>query len=364
VQVLLGARVPFGVVTLSPTGAEEAEALGIPVLRGDAARARTLQLAGVERAKALVVPDDEPGMAHRVVAVARSLNPTMHVAVRTRRRAEVAELVAAGADEVVAEELEGVVQLFRDVLRHYSIGADEILRHEDALRRDGYAALAAAQAGRPPVLDCTLGEDCLDRRRVRLRAGAPAVGRTLGALALDAGHGLEPLALFRDGAELRARGELELAVGDELELRGAARAFASAAALFRTPVDDMGDDAADAVKPAPTAAAVIDAAARRVSFDTRTALALAVDPRTSRCAHVADLRPVVPQTPGCAECLAAGRDDWVHLRLCMTCGHVGCCDDSPGRHATGHWQTSRHAVMRSLEPGERWGWCFADGLEP
>jgi len=63
---------------------------------------------------------------------------------------------------------------------------------------------------------------------------------------------------------------------------------------------------------------------------------------------------------GCVACLAEGRDDWVHLRLCLTCGFVGCCDSSPRRHATGHFGDTGHPVIRSFEPGERWRWCFVD----
>jgi CPA1 family monovalent cation:H+ antiporter len=82
------------------------------------------------------------------------------------------------------------------------------------------------------------------------------------------------------------------------------------------------------------------------------------------CEHVKDLpdaepAPVTPQ--GCQECLAAGMR-WVHLRLCESCGHVGCCDSSPGRHASGHYRGSGHPVVRSFEPGEDWRWCFADEL--
>ncbi len=69
--------------------------------------------------------------------------------------------------------------------------------------------------------------------------------------------------------------------------------------------------------------------------------------------------PVVPRTHGCEECLARG-DWWVHLRLCMTCGHVGCCDDSPNRHATKHFHRTKHPVVKSFEPGEDWAWCYAD----
>jgi phosphoenolpyruvate-protein phosphotransferase len=81
------------------------------------------------------------------------------------------------------------------------------------------------------------------------------------------------------------------------------------------------------------------------------------------CEHATKLHPVPPRTPGgCEECLAAG-DSWVHLRLCLTCGHVGCCDDSPGRHATQHAHHTSHPVIASYEPGERWAWCYVDETE-
>jgi hypothetical protein len=69
--------------------------------------------------------------------------------------------------------------------------------------------------------------------------------------------------------------------------------------------------------------------------------------------------PVRPSGNGCEECLATGAG-WVHLRLCMTCGHVGCCDSSPNRHATGHHHATKHPVIKSFEPGEDWAWCFVD----
>lgn len=80
------------------------------------------------------------------------------------------------------------------------------------------------------------------------------------------------------------------------------------------------------------------------------------------CVHLAYVRAVTPSAPGCEECLAAGRHDWLHLRLCLYCGHVGCCDSSPGRHARFHFDTTNHPIVRSLEPGEHWLWCYADEM--
>jgi uncharacterized UBP type Zn finger protein len=82
------------------------------------------------------------------------------------------------------------------------------------------------------------------------------------------------------------------------------------------------------------------------------------------CEHVKQLPDTdpAPATPqGCQECLAEGTR-WVHLRLCLSCGHVGCCDSSPRRHASGHYREIGHPVVRSFEPGEDWRWCFADEL--
>jgi uncharacterized UBP type Zn finger protein len=85
------------------------------------------------------------------------------------------------------------------------------------------------------------------------------------------------------------------------------------------------------------------------------------DEATATCPHLSTIdKTVRPHTKGCEECLAMG-DEWVHLRLCMQCGHVGCCDDSKNKHATAHFRASGHPVIiRSLEPGERWAWCFVD----
>jgi uncharacterized UBP type Zn finger protein len=76
--------------------------------------------------------------------------------------------------------------------------------------------------------------------------------------------------------------------------------------------------------------------------------------------HIVYIRPVVPQTTeGCQECLLIG-SPWLHLRLCLTCGHVGCCDSSPMRHARAHARTDGHPIVRSFEPGEAWRWCYVD----
>jgi hypothetical protein len=82
---------------------------------------------------------------------------------------------------------------------------------------------------------------------------------------------------------------------------------------------------------------------------------------TPACTHLDTIKDVAPSDDGCRECLETG-DSWVHLRVCQQCGHVGCCDDSPNRHASTHSRELSHPVVRSFEPGEDWYWCYADDL--
>jgi uncharacterized UBP type Zn finger protein len=77
------------------------------------------------------------------------------------------------------------------------------------------------------------------------------------------------------------------------------------------------------------------------------------------CQHFLHPEPLRPSARVCEECVATG-STWVHLRLCLQCGHVGCCDSSPNQHATAHHHATEHPAIRSFEPGETWGWCYVD----
>lgn len=346
VRVLNGTGVPFVIITLSPEGAREAEEKGYLVLRGDSTRQRTLEHVGIERAKVLVIADDDAATAARITIVARMANPTMRIVVRTRYLAEVDALAEAGADRVLAEELEAVVQLFADVLREYRVEPEVIEAQEAAVRAGRYAALRAADL--PPLPPCPLEGDCLETRTVTVREAAPAAGRRLDELGLGA-YGLQVRGLRTgDGAwEEDPSDDVVLSPGLEVALAGTAEAFARGAPLFRPAGGPLP------APPPPTR--------RRVTIDTEQVITL--EPAEgARCDHLSQIRPVHPGSRGCEECLRTG-DDWVHLRICMSCGHVGCCDDSKNRHATAHFRATNHAVMRSIEPGERWGWCFVDEVE-
>ncbi len=79
------------------------------------------------------------------------------------------------------------------------------------------------------------------------------------------------------------------------------------------------------------------------------------------CSHLDQIREVTPSANGCEECLQTG-DTWVHLRICMICGHVGCCNDSKNKHATRHYHQTGHPIIKSFEPGENWMWCYVDRI--
>jgi Zn-finger in ubiquitin-hydrolases and other protein len=80
---------------------------------------------------------------------------------------------------------------------------------------------------------------------------------------------------------------------------------------------------------------------------------------SANCRHLRLVREVSPSARGCEECLQSG-DAWVHLRLCRICGHVGCCDESPHKHASAHYQATGHPVTEAYDPPEGWGWCYID----
>ena len=83
----------------------------------------------------------------------------------------------------------------------------------------------------------------------------------------------------------------------------------------------------------------------------------------AECTHLDQIRVTLPTKHVCEECVAMGAK-WVHLRMCLICGNVACCDSSPNRHASAHFRKSKHPLVRSIEPGETWVWCYPDDMSP
>jgi len=354
VRVLRGSRVPFVVTTLSPGGANEAESEGLPVLRGDSTRQHTLILAGIERAKMVVVADDDPVVAIRVVATARVLAPTARILVRTRYQSDAASLADAGADLVIADELESVVQIFGEVLRNYQIPAGDIESDEHLIRSGGYSALN--EGGERPEMSCDVNADCLQTRRIQVRASAPAAGQPLASLMAGPFASMTLRDVERDGSSLEPSTAV-LRPGDLLTFVGTTTSFADASPLFRSAA--LLDGAAPAAGPQIRAASDVPQSSTRESHMAGHEEIVFHPRHGTGCGHLDQIHPVRPSAAGCEDCLRIG-SKWVHLRICLTCGHVGCCDSSPNRHATAHHHATGHPIVRSMERGETWGWCYVD----
>jgi CPA2 family monovalent cation:H+ antiporter-2 len=295
-----------------------------------------------------VIADDDPATTHRIASVARVINPTMRIIARTRYITEIEPLVEVGADRVIAEELESIVQLFAEVLRDYRISPEEIEAHEAVVRSGSYAALLSEAGHKEPVVVCHPGEDCFDTRTVVVRSGTPAHGKTLTELELEKKFNISLRSVRRDGKEItEPLDHLRLRTGDELVIAGTSEAFTRSASIFRATPFNPERPSTDSLNGAPS------------KFDIETAISLSVPRPHPVCSHIDQTRAVIPSARGCEDCLRIG-DAWVHLRICMTCGHVGCCDSSQNKHATKHSLETGHPIIKSLERGEDWAWCYVD----
>ena len=225
-------QVPFLIVTLSPTGAAEAERDGLRAMRGDYATRFILEEAGVLSARMLAILDDAPEHAARVVKLVRGVREDLPILARTQFYPEALELKRAGATVVTSEEVESVVPLLSTLL-------------------DAYGGRKGGEAARALLLEVI-----------------PNVST------------------------------------ERLELKPEER-------------------------------------------------------RSDACTHQEQTKVVTPEADVCLECVALG-DTWVHLRVCMTCGHVGCCDSSKNKHASAHFETAEHPIIKSLEKGETWSYCYVD----
>ncbi len=360
VRVLAGSGIPYIITTLSPDGANEAESEGLPVIRGDATKPFLLNHIGIERAKMLVIADDNPATAHRITSVARQLNPTMRLVVRTRYTNDAEHLIEAGADEVISEEFESVVQLFGEVLREYRIRAEEIDQLEDLARKNGYAALMTEHISmQKSDFACQPGEECFDSRTVTVRENSAAVGMWIGELEIGS-SGLNLNELKRGGEVFKdPEDSFRLEIGDELVLSGPTEAFARNAATFR-PKRTVGEEPVDIAKAAAVGfRSAAQVAIKNPTIDVEREYAYKSEVDDSVCGHLDQLRTVYPGATGCEDCIRLG-EDWVHLRMCLVCGHIGCCDTSKNKHATAHFHATEHPLILSMEPGEAWAWCYSD----
>ena len=237
-HVLQQAGLPFAVVELNARTVADAQAEGLPVVFGDACRTPVLEAVAIERAKLCVIAINDRDATERIVQLAHHENPTLQVVARTPYVADVGRLHDAGAEVVVADELETAIRLFGAVLRAYGVPLSEVERHTRELRMRDYEVLLARDAvddAHQMVLE-GLNEEGLHTRAVHVRPGAPVAGRTLAGLDLRGTHGLTVLAVRRDEEPLSApNGDFRVASHDRLVLLGPSEAFAEAADLFARP---------------------------------------------------------------------------------------------------------------------------------
>ncbi len=238
VRALELAELTYLITTVDPDAALSASAEGRRVLSGDIARRFIAEQAGVDRARVVVVADDDLERVHQVGSLVRSVNAHAAIFARTATTQDAAHLQATG--------------LFTHVVADDTAATDALLSH-------------------------ALGSLALPERLIEV--------------------------VFEGAVGTLAPSEVAGAV--------------STSDVINTHLDPEG------------------------------------------CEHAHEARPITPSATGCQECMADG-DRWVHLRVCLVCGHVGCCDSSPRRHARSHFHATGHPLMASLEPGDHWAWCFVD----
>lgn len=233
-QVLSDTQIPFVIIEMNPTSAEEAQKKGLKALYGDASRPAILKAAHIEHAKLCVVVINDYEATRRIARLARHINPTLQIVTRTRFLANLKHLQKAGADVVIPEEMETTVRIFSHVLTAYSIPSKTIKRYVHMLREEDYRPdLSKIQEAHLMVLK-DLDEEGLHTRTVAVRPGAPVEGKTLEALELRKRYTLTVLAVRRNNETVaNPAGEFQLKAGDRLVMIGRSEHFAASADLFR-----------------------------------------------------------------------------------------------------------------------------------
>ena len=229
------AGIPYLVLEMNPATVKTEQALGEPIVYGDAVNLAVLEHAGLARARALVITVADPVATRRVVATARGLHPGLYIIARTRFLQELEVLAELGADEVIPEEFETSVEIFARVLRRFLVPQEEIETLVAQLRSESYEMLrqaASSQAGQAG-LDLRHFLSQVSLATLRVRAGSPAAGATIGNLELRRRHGLTVLALRRGEQVISDPGaETQLMPDDLVVLMAQPQSLAQGRALF------------------------------------------------------------------------------------------------------------------------------------
>jgi monovalent cation:H+ antiporter-2, CPA2 family len=198
-RVLRKVKVPFQVLELNPDVVREANNQGEPVHYGDSTRREVLHSAGLERARTLVIAISDAIATRRTVALARELNPDIHIIVRTRYMAELSDLYKLGANEVIPEEFETSIEIFSRVLREYGIARTVIQREVDRIRHEGYQMLMLEAEPHIEMSDIAEALGTASTETMFIEPASPSIGKTLRELEIRARTGSTVVAVVRDG---------------------------------------------------------------------------------------------------------------------------------------------------------------------
>lgn len=226
-------QAPYLIVELNAQTVRQARTRGEPAFYGDATREEILHALGVERARMLVVAISDPTATRRMVRVARSLNPRIHIIARTRYVVEIPELTRLGADVVIPEEFETSIEIFAQVLAHYHVPRADIEGLVDQIRASHYQALRSGDGAARLSVGPVAGIPQMAVERMRVAPQSPLVGKSLAATGLRTQTGALVLAITRGTQEITTPGpKLRLAAGDVLVIVGQPQQLRAAARLI------------------------------------------------------------------------------------------------------------------------------------
>lgn len=245
VRTFVETSIPFVVIEMNPRSVNEMRKQDIKAIYGDATRTHILEHAQINKAKLCVIAINDPDANPRIIKLAKYLNPTLQVIVRTRYLAQAEAMETAGADTVVPEEMETTVRLFSSVLNAYMIPEEEIQQHIRELRAEDYQIMRGSIQEAHLMVLKGLDEEGLHTRAVLVREGSYAAGKTLAELMLRNKYEITVLTVQRGDKNIgNPAGPFQLEAGDRLVMVGLATRFADAAEVFResTPPVELEDD--------------------------------------------------------------------------------------------------------------------------
>jgi len=234
-RVLRKLKVPFQVLELNPDVVRDASSQGEPVHYGDSTRREVLHSAGLERARTLVIAISDAIATRRTVALARELNPDIHIIVRTRYMAELSDLYKIGANEVIPEEFETSIEIFSRVLREYGIARSVIQREVDRIRHEGYQMLMLEAEPHIEMSDIAEALGTASTETLFIEPASPSIGKTLRELEIRARTGSTVVAVVRDGqSEINPGPNFSFAAEDIVVLFGSPQEIEKAIEILNT----------------------------------------------------------------------------------------------------------------------------------